>query len=125
MCACRPIECDCNLFLEDEKINDYSLLLGVHLQAAHFLANFTPQNSSNMPHSIDATFEMSKFEGKPLTYKRDVISKIPMIPLHHFVFGIYYLSVECYSYNNVFRCFTNIVYDLLFLHNGLEILNVQ
>ena len=53
-----------------------------------------------MPHSIDAAFEMSKFEGKPLTYKRDVISVIPMIPLHDFVFGIYYLFVECYSYNN-------------------------
>ena len=109
MCDCIPIECDNNLLLEDEKINDYSLLLGVHLQAPHFPANFSPQHSSNMPHSIDANFEMSKFEGKPLTYKRDVISVIPIIPLHHFVFGIYYLSIECYSYNNVFRCFPNIV----------------
>ena len=70
MCACRPIKCDCNLFLEDEKINECSLLLGVHLQAPHFPANFSPQHSSNMPHSIDATFEMSKFEGKPLTLQK-------------------------------------------------------
>ena len=70
MCACRPIECDCNLFLEAEKINDYNLLLGVHLQAPHFPANFSPQHSSNMPHSIDATFEQTKFEGKPLTLQK-------------------------------------------------------
>ena len=70
MCVCRPIECDCNLFLEAEKINDSSLLLGVQLQAPHFLANFSPQHSSNMPHSIDVTFEMSKFEGKSLTLQK-------------------------------------------------------
>ena len=70
MCACRPIECDCNLFLEAEKINDYILLLGVHLQAPYFPANFSPQHSSNMPHSIDANFEMSKFEGRPLTLQK-------------------------------------------------------
>ena len=70
MCACRPIECECKLFFYAEKINDYSILLGVHLQAPHFPANFSPQHSSNMPHSIDETFEISKFEGKPPTLQK-------------------------------------------------------
>lgn len=51
----RQVECDCK-FLENERIMDYSLLLGVHFRAPQFPAVFSSGPSRSQPFFAEGSF---------------------------------------------------------------------